>query len=247
MHVTDSILERFPNPNLSLQQIYQNAKPTSNLVLDHFLDKALAIELANECINIPSEHWTKFTRNGSHMLECKNLVVMQRAREVVEQLNGSQFISWLEALTGINGLLPDPHLTGAGYSRSFQNDTLQIHNDFNWNDQLQLHRAVSLIIYLTPGWLPEWNGGLEFYDTKQTHVVKTVDCLFNRALIWNYSPVNYHGYTKPILCPPQVSRNTLRLFYYVSNSTYRDDDPPHRSQYWYDPDTQTAYDKRDHP
>lgn len=246
MHLSDHVLKKFSNPELTLLNIFKNGKPTPNLILDDFLPKNTAIELARECASISTEYWTKFTRNGSHMEECKQLVAMQLARRSVEELNGSEFIKWLEQATGISGLIPDPHLTGAGYSRSYPGDTLQIHNDFNWNDSLKLHRALSLIIYLTPGWKPEWGGSLDFYDQNREYVVKTIDCNFNRLLIWQYHPRNFHGYTTPLKCPAGVTRNTLRLFYYVSNSTHNLSDPPHRSQYWYDRDTNTPFDKRDH-
>lgn len=242
MHLSDHILNKFPNPELGLKNIFQKAKPTPNIVLDDFLPRQLALELARECSNIPKEHWTEFTRNGSHMEECKQLTVMQIARRTVEELNSSATIKWLERVTGINGLLPDPHLIGAGYSRSYPGDTLQIHNDFNWNEELKLHRTLSMIIYLTPGWKPDWGGGLDFYDHRREHVVKTIYCTYNRMLLWQYHPRNFHGYTEPLKCPSGLTRNTLRLFYYTSNSTHNPNDPPHRSQYWYDPDKDQPYD-----
>lgn len=244
-HLVDHILEKFPNPELALKQIFQTGKPTPNLVLDGFMPRELAVALNRECNNISDEHWTTFTRKGSHMQECKKLNHMRVARRVIEELNSSETLRWLESITGIQGLLPDPHLTGAGYSRSYTGDTLQVHNDFNWNDELRLHRAISMIIYLTPDWRPQWGGGLDFYNNTQSTVIKTVDCMFNRMLMWSYTPENYHGYTKPLSCPENLSRNTIRLFYYTSNSTHNPNDLPHRSQYWYDPETQTAYDHKE--
>jgi hypothetical protein len=245
MHLSDHILNKFPNPELGLQTIFKQARPTPNIVLDNFLPKETALELARECASIPSDAWTKFTRNGSSMEECKTLTLMQSARRAVEELNGSAFIGWLERVTGVQGLIADPHLTGAGYSRSYAGDTLQIHNDFNWNEQLKLHRTLSVIIYLSPGWNPEWGGGLDFYDQRRQNVVKTVDCLYNRMLVWQYHPRNFHGYTTPLSCPSHITRNTLRLFYYTSNSTHNPQDPPHRSQYWYDAELDQAYDLRE--
>lgn len=243
-HLADYLLEKFNNPELTLNKVFTLGKPTPNIVLDNFLPKELALSLNRECNNIPEENWKVFTRKGSHMMECNKLNHMRLARRLIEELNSSQALTWLEQLTGIQGLLPDPHLTGAGYSKSFTGDTLQVHNDFNWNDQLRLHRALSVIIYLTPNWQAEWGGGLEFYDSKQTSIVKKIDCLFNRMLAWSYTPENYHGYTTPLSCPENVSRNTIRLFYYTSNSTHNPNDPPHRSQYWYDPQ-KGAYDQRE--
>lgn len=244
MHIGDYIVSKFPNPSFGFNEVFKLGKPTPNLVVDEFLPKELAYKLHTECSTIPDDVWTDFTRKGSHMKECKSLIHMHTARQLIEEMNGSQMIRWLEQATGIQGLIGDPHITGAGYCKSYQGDTLQIHNDFNWNDELRLHRALSVIIYLTPGWKPQWGGALEFYNDDQTRVVKSVDCLFNRMLMWSYTPKNYHGYVKPISCPENISRNALRLFYYTSNSTHNPNDPPHRSQYWYDPATNAAYDNR---
>lgn len=176
------------------------------------------------------------------MLECKNLSISPVAYELVSALHSSIFINWLENITGIQSLITDPHLIGAGYSKNSSGDSLKPHVDFNWNNRLKLHRAVSLIIYLTPGWKPEWGGSLDFYDADKEKIIKTVNCTFNKALIWNYHRKGFHGYADPIQCPVETFRGTFRLFYYISNSTYKPEDLPHRSLYWFNHDTKEPYD-----
>jgi hypothetical protein len=225
---------------------YVSTKPHPIIVLDDFLPIKTARTLQKECDNIPAEHWTEFTRRGSYMKECKNLDHSPEAVKLVNQLNSGQFLKWLENITGIQGLLPDPHLTGAGYSRSFNGDSLKIHTDFNWNEELRLHRKLTLIVYLSEQWREEYGGHIEFYDDTNQQLVKKIFTRFNRCVIWQYHKTGFHGYPNPIQCPDHLSRNTLRLFYYVSNSQYLEDDPPHRSLYWYNNDTNTAYDNRAH-
>lgn len=210
---------------------FLSSPPFPNIFLRDFLPIEDAYTLNKECNLIPLDQWKKFTRKGSHMVEYNNLNHMTQGSQMVNVLNSSPFIKYLEELTGIPSLLPDPHLIGAGYSRSFRGDSLKVHTDFNWNEELKLHRALSLIIYITPGWEKEWGGGLSFYNKELNQEYK-VDCLFNTALIWKYDKYGYHGYKEPITCPEGISRNTLRLFYYVSDSQHKKDDPPHRSLYW---------------
>ncbi len=224
---------------------YATAQPGPMGIIDNFLPKNVALDLYNEMFTIPDEHWRIFNRNGSHMMELNKLHLAPKAFELVGYLHSSYALKQLSELTGIPDLIPDPHLIGAGYSKSFPGDTLNLHTDFNWNDSLKLHRACSLIIYLTPDWNPDWNGGLDFYDQKRQAPVTHVDCLFNRCLIWNYHKFGWHGHLKPLSCPQETPRTTFRLFYYTSNSTYRENDPPHRSQYWID-ENGLPTDKRDH-
>lgn len=246
MHIADSI-RTVHNNTEQLRAQFASAEPVPMLVQDNFLDASTAHKLSTESQDLAPNLWTQFTRRGSYMDECKQLEHAPVLRQTVEQLNSSTMLNWLSKVTGIQGLVPDPHLTGAGYSRSYRGDTLQVHNDFNWNEQLRLHRSLSMIIYITPEWEHTWGGSLDFYTQDQTQIVTSVHTLFNRMLLWQYTPWAYHGYAQPIQCPPNQSRRTLRLFYYVSNSTHNPDDPPHRSQYWFDPAQGGAYDRREHP
>ena len=50
--------------------------------------------------------------------------------------------------------------------KSYKGDTLQVHTDFNWVEELALNPAVSIIIYFNPNWKKEWGGSPNFYDTK---------------------------------------------------------------------------------
>lgn len=224
---------------------YQSALPGPMGIIDNFLPLDVAHKMYDEINSIDNSNWKTFTRKGSYMLELNKMHLTPVAFEVASYLNSSSALRQLEKLTGIPKLIPDPHFIGSSYSKSYAGDTLQVHNDFNWNDELQLHRAVSLIIYLTPNWQPEWYGGLDFYNREQTTVQQHVDCLFNRCLIWNYHKEGWHGHTTPLACPDDTPRTTFRLFYYTSNSTYKQDDPPHRSQYWFDPVSKQAYDNRE--
>ena len=213
-------------------------------IIDDFLPNDVALSMFTESQHIDDINWKTFTRNGSHMMELNKMELAPIAFNVLNYLHSSNFLKLLSEYTEIPGLIPDPHLIGAGYSKSFNGDILNVHTDFNWNEQLQLHRALTLTIYLTPDWKESWNGALDFYDSKKEHVITTVDSLFNRCLIWKYDRFGYHGYTNPIQCPEDKNRTTFRVFYYTSNSTHLSDDPPHRSLYWIDETTKLPYDKR---
>lgn len=225
-------------------QSFNDATPIPMGVVDNFLPEDIALEMYSESQSIDDSHWKTFTRNGSHMMETNKMELAPVAFNTLNYFHSSSFLKLLSAYTGIASLIPDPHLVGAGYSKSFNGDILNVHTDFNWNEQLQLHRALTLTMYITPGWQPNWGGALDFYDSKKENVITTVDTLFNRCLIWKYNRFGYHGYTTPVQCPQDKNRSTFRLFYYTSNSTHLPEDPPHRSLYWVDEITNLPYDKR---
>lgn len=231
-------------PNQYFQK-FKHAEPIQHVYIDNFLSKEYADKLNTECLSIPAEQWKVFTRNGSYMEECNKLEYTPVARDFVNHMHSPEMLRWLEEVTGIKHLIPDPYLIGAGYSRSFSGDSLKVHSDFNWNEELQLHRALSLIVYFTPDWKTEYGGALDFYDSECKNVVTSVECLFNRCLLWKYEKRAFHGYTSPLKCPTKISRNSFRLFYYISKSQHDAEDPPHRSLYWYDPITNEPYDKKE--
>ncbi len=224
---------------------FRNQQPIPMVLIEDFLPIELAINLHKESLTIDNSFWTKFNRNGSHMKECKNLSVAPIAFDLVSKLHSSVFLTWLEKITGIAGIIPDPYLTGAGYCKSYRGDVLKKHTDFNWNEQLKLHRVLSLIIYLTPEWDPSWGGSLDFYDKTGDNIIKSNPCLFNNCLIWEYDKYGYHGYETPLNCPNTIQRTAFRLFFYKSNSSHNETDPPHRSLYWIN-ESKQPYDKRDH-
>lgn len=241
MNIIGHLHGNFSNVN-DLNNRFHQGIPDPIIVLDNFLPYNTALNLSAESDEVNAEYWTEFTRNNSYMQECTKLALMPEAYNLVSALHSQMFMQWLEEVTSIKGLIPDPLLIGGGYSKSWRGDSLKVHTDFNWNDQLRLHRALSLILYLTPDWKTEWGGSLDFYDHQNKELVTKVDCLFNRCIIWKYHKRGFHGYPSPLNCPESVHRTTFRLFYYQSNSEYDPNDRPHRSLYWYDNELHEPYD-----
>jgi len=241
MQLIKSIREKF-NDYQGMNNTFVGTPPYPMIVLDNFLPIDYANKFKEECETIPNEHWSDFTRRGSSMKECKKLEVAPIAFDFVNQMHSALGMEWLEKVTGIKDLIPDPHLVGAGYSRTYRGHSLKVHTDFNWNDRLKLHRMLSFIIYLNPDWDESWGGGLRFYDFNNEKVIQDVPCVHNRVIIWRYHKRGFHGYPDPLACPVGISRNTFRLFFYVSDAQHRDDDRPHRSLYWFDKENGEPYD-----
>lgn len=241
MNIINHLNNNFNN-YLELNDKFVGTPPYPMITLDNFLPLETVKALETECNSIPTQHWTTFTRRGSHMIECNNLEVAPAAFDFVNQMNSQLGMKWLTNVTGITDLIPDPYLIGGGYSRSFTGDSLKIHTDFNWNDKIKMHRMLSLIVYLNSDWKEEYGGALQFKDFNNTNTIQSIPTMYNRAVIWRYHKKGFHGFPDPIQCPPVMSRNTFRLFYYVSNSEYDPKDRPHRSLYWFDKDLGEPYD-----
>lgn len=241
MQIINHIRQKFHNYQ-ELNNTFVGTPPFPMIVLDDFLPENVAKEMSQECNTIPDQFWTSFTRRGSLMHECVNLEVAPKAFEFVTQMHSALGMNWLMHVTGIKDMIPDPYIVGAGYSKIPKDNCLKVHTDFNWNDQLKLHRMLSFIVYLNPEWQSDWGGELKFYDFNNQHEIQSIAPKFNRAVFWRYHKRGFHGFNDPVNCPADQTRNTFRLFFYISDAQYRSDDRPHRSLYWYDKELGEPYD-----
>lgn len=221
---------------------YKNGEPVPHLVLDNFLPDGIFQAVVQESQSVPEHYWNNFTRNGSLMYECKAFNTTPVMQSLVHCFNSGVFINWLEQITEKKKIISDPHLIGAGLSRSEPGCSLKLHTDFNWNDELALNRTLSLILYMSPEWEKSWGGGLEFWNFDRTQMLHAVEPRPNRLLVWHYDERFIHGYPEPLTCPAGKNRMNLRIFYYTSNATPLS--TPHRSLYWWDEKTQTPLDNR---
>jgi Rps23 Pro-64 3,4-dihydroxylase Tpa1-like proline 4-hydroxylase len=194
--------------------------------------KSLKTEL-NCLFDYKKDKFKFFNRNGSAMWEWCNYTQKETpyAYNLVSYLHSTEWVRYLEELTGINGLLPDIHLHGAGYMRCGNGDSLKIHTDFNWNDDIKLNRVLTLVIYLNQDWQEEWNGDIQLWDKQNKECVKRYFPNWGNCIMWEYDELGFHGHPNPLNCPDGEYRDGFRLFYYTSNST---NDNPHRSLYWFD-------------
>lgn len=231
----------FYNNFESYSREYQNAKPFPHFIIDNFLPEDLAHALYAESCNLPNVK--KFDRAGSYMEECTDLPQLPVASKYVSIMHSYEGMSWISRTLGMEGLIADPYIVGGGYANSYNGNILNPHIDYNWNDRLKLHRVVTAILYLTPEWHDSYGGELNFYNKDRSEIVTTIPNKFNRMVFFAYDKHGWHG-TSRISCPDNVHRCNFRLYFFLSNSTHLSDDPPHRSQYYIDERTGSAFDNR---
>lgn len=214
----------------SLKSLHRYKVPVPYTIIDNFLPEEIFNEIVNDIKNISDNYYTVFSNDTSYRKECRNFVEAPLLQSLSHGFHSSNFIKWIESISSVEKLIPDPHLRGAGLARVPTNNTLGLHTDFNWNDQLQLNRKVNLILYLTPDWKPEWHGDLEFWNFDNTECVAKIEPKANRLAFWNYDHRLIHGLSNELKMPDGVTRDNLIHFYYTSNSTWEVD--PKRSQFY---------------
>jgi hypothetical protein len=135
-------------------------------------------------------------------------------RHLLNELNSAAFIDFLEELTGIRGLVPDPHLEGGGMHQIVRGGHLNVHVDFNRHPRTGLGRRLNALIYLNRDWKDEYGGALELWSTDGSRCERRIPPLFNRLVVFSTTESSYHGHPTPLSCPPEMTRKSLALYYY---------------------------------
>src|SRR5690606_7403831 len=149
----------------------------------------------------------------------------------LHELNSGPFLAFLQALTGIDGLLPDPHLLGGGVHLVGPGGHLGVHADFNWHAGLRAHRRINLLLYLNRDWPAEWGGDLELWSTDAARCERVIAPLFNRAVIFDPRRDTFHGQPAPLACPEGHWRRSIAMYYYSAGRPAAETRAPHNTRY----------------
>jgi hypothetical protein len=212
-----------------LAQTHAVTSPVPYTIIDNFLPDDLFKTLSFEIDFLQESDWTVFSNGASYRKECRNFTNTPRIQSMAYSFQGSVFLKWIEQVTGIDKLVADPHYRGGGITRVSRGDSLGLHNDFNWNEQIRLTRRANIILYMNSEWNSSWGGELEFWDFDRTECLVKIEPKPNRLAIWNYDERLIHGHPHPLNCPEDIARQNFIQFYYGSNATH--ETPPHRSQF----------------
>ena len=197
------------------QQAYAQAYPFPHIVIDNFLPETILDNILEEFPKPGEIKWKQFDAVTEKKLASNSELQMgEKTRLLLYQLNSSTFINFLENLTGITGIIPDPHFVGGGLHQIEPGGYLKIHADFNRHKKLQLDRRLNLLIYLNKNWREEYGGHFEMWDTQMTRCEKKVLPIFNRCVIFSTTDFSYHGHPNPLNCPEGWTRKSLALYYY---------------------------------
>lgn len=138
--------------------------------------------------------------------------------DAVRILNSSLILNAMSNLFGILKLMPDPYFSGGGLNVTVSGGLLDVHIDGNYHDASGLNRRINAIIYLNPGWQDGWGGEFGLYDSTGDILIKKVEPLFNRLVIFDTNDYSYHGLPDPLNFPKDEVRKSIILYYYTKEA-----------------------------
>lgn len=205
---------------------YQTAKPFPHIFFDDFLPAAVADEAAREFPAAEADIWQRFEQRGLQYLKlaCEDEQKLPPAiRDILCALNSATFLTFLERLTGIEHLIPDPYFHGGGLHQTLPGGHLDVHLDFNLHHRMCVYRRLNLLIYLNRDWQESYGGQFELRETKTAAPSLSLLPVFNRAALFSTSKISWHGQPRAVSCPEGMARRSLALYYYTVAPADADD------------------------
>lgn len=189
-------------------------------IIDNYLDA--------ETVRAINDEWPEpkaFRKEGGRFTikwNCQDLP--PTAKLVADSVD----LKMLESVTGIQGLLPDPTLAGAGLHCIPRGGFLNMHCDFNVHPVYKWARRVNMLIYLNEDWGEDWGGELLLSNNHKANPAVKVEPLAGRAVIFETNERSWHGHPEPLRCPDDRQRRSLALYFYTAT---KPEQKPHSTIY----------------
>lgn len=197
------------------QKEYVKAQPYPHIIIDNFLPEWVLEEILKEFPDPQSIDWANFNNPQEKKLGSRSETQFGPfTRQLLYAFNSSIVTAFLEKLTGIEGLIPDPYFLGGGLHQTIKGGYLKVHADFNRHPRLKLDRRLNLLLYLNKDWEESYGGHFEMWDREMKKCHKKVLPIFNRCVVFSTTSYSYHGQPTPLTCPEGWSRKSLALYYY---------------------------------
>jgi hypothetical protein len=203
---------------VALGKNFRNSSPFNHLILDDFLSHDDATQISSEFPAFDDPIWYSY----NNPLEIKKATnnwnaFKTKTYQFFCHALSTHFTERLSSLLGIK-LYPDIGLHGGGFHTHKAGGKLNPHLDYSIHPKLGLQRRVNLILYITPNWSPDFGGAFGLWEKNSTKgepalLAKEVDCLFNRAVIFDTTQDSWHGICNEIKSPDGITRNSLATYY----------------------------------
>jgi Rps23 Pro-64 3,4-dihydroxylase Tpa1-like proline 4-hydroxylase len=219
---------------------YKNGRPFSHIYFDDFLPAEVAESALKDFPEPKQVVWTEFNQPTQRKLAFNSVDKLPSSvRNVLYFLNSRPMLNFLEALTGINGIISDPYYAGGGLHQITPGGNLEVHADFNYHPRLKLDRRINVLVYMNKDWKDEYGGHFELWNKDMTAAEQKILPIFNRCAIFSTTSTSYHGHPTPLACPPDRTRKSIATYYYSLGRPEEEVADAHPTLFQHRPDSVT--------
>ena len=216
---------------------FKSAKPFPHVCIDDFFENKYAEILLHDFpVFNPENAMNEFGQIGGKAAIAKIADISEFYRNVHEYITSQEFTFTMSRLTGIPDLIADPRMFGGGTRDNYHGQELDPHVDFNYDQDVALHRRINIILYLNKEWQEEWGGAIQLHSNPrrpENDEVVSFCCIFNRAVIFETSERSWHGFPRIELPENKrsLSRKSLSVYLYTKERPPELTVPPHSTFY----------------
>jgi 2OG-Fe(II) oxygenase superfamily len=228
-----SVLERADQ----YREAFVSALPFKHVVIEDFFDPAFARQLLDEFPSFdPALAQSESGQTGGKAVQTNIRSISPAYQRLYETIAGRPFLDVVSRLSGIPDLLLDPKMYGGGTHENLHGQELDPHVDFNYDESVQLHRRLNLIVYLNPEWRTEWGGAIEIHSNPRKpfeNRIEAYDPLFNRCVMFETNEYSWHGFPKINLPEDKrhLSRKSISIYLYTRERPAQEVVPMHGTFY----------------
>ena len=223
---------------------YKTAAPFPHMSIEDFVRPEILDGVLDEMETQEALNWEHMGDRYQQKSACSQTASMgPRTRALIHALNGQEILAFLEQLTGIEGLVPDPYLAGGGLHQLRDGGFLGVHADFNYQNHIRLDRRINLLVYLNRDWKESYGGALELWDKKMVACEKSYTPDFNRCIIFNTTDTSFHGNPVPVAAPDGRVRRSIAMYYYTNGRPENEVTDEHTTLFQYRPGEASISDK----
>ena len=195
---------------------YQSAEPYNHICIDNFLPMDVIEGVRKDLREMPEADRAFDAAEEKFKSQYMPDRLPDFTRHLFQSFNSRHFIMFLEKMTGISGLIPDPYFNGAGIHKTLNGGYLNIHADFNVHRHMGVERRLNVLIYLNPPWQEEWGGSFEIWDKPMENKVASFAPTENRMVCFSTASDTWHGNPEPVNHPDGLPRQSIALYYYTA-------------------------------
>jgi 2OG-Fe(II) oxygenase superfamily len=197
-----------------LRQKFSTAKPFPHVVIDG-LFQPVVLEKILEDFSVGFGDWIHYnTADEKKRGTRPNAKLGAGSQRYFDMIHRGQFLQFLSAVAGIDGLLPDPTLFGGGLHEIPEGGRFSVHTDFNRHPVTGLDNRLVFITYLNKDWQASYGGRLELWDAQSKQCVSEVVPLLGRSILFAHTPHSLHGHPNPVAAPGGRSRRSVAAYFY---------------------------------
>jgi Rps23 Pro-64 3,4-dihydroxylase Tpa1-like proline 4-hydroxylase len=196
---------------------YREAYPFKHIVIDNFFLPEIAEKLEAEFPDPTSTDMVRYKSPLENKFSLNKWNDFPSCTYRAFSMFGSEnFLQYMKNIAEMHDLTFDYGLHGGGWHMHGNGGNLNVHLDYNLHPKTGEQRKMNIIVYLTKDWDTEWGGGLELWKDNGEYApcrVKTVDNVFNRAIIFDTTENSWHGLPDTIKCPENVYRKSIAGYF----------------------------------